>query len=267
MLHETLKSKMIRTVNLSKHYGSTRAVEQLNLAVERGEFFGFLGPNGAGKTTTIRMLTGLLRPTTGRVLIGGNEDGPGYDIAVDPEKAKAMTGYVPDQPYVYEKLTGYEFVHFVGGLYDIPPKEVERKIEQYFSMFNLTDATHHLLESYSHGMRQKVVMTGALVHDPAVLILDEPMVGLDPRSARLVKDLLKQKSREGMTIFLSTHTLDVAEELCDRIGIVQRGHLIALGTMDELRELARDKDHKDRLEAVFLRLTEEEEKTVSGEGG
>ncbi len=249
---------MIRTVNLTKHFGSTRAVEQLNLSVEKGEFFGFLGPNGAGKTTTIRMLTGLLRPTTGRVLIGGNKDFPGYDMAAEPEKAKAMTGYVPDQPFVYEKLSGYEFVHFIGGLYDIPPKDVDEKIEHYFSLFKLADATHHLLESYSHGMRQKVVMTGALIHNPAVLILDEPMVGLDPRSARLVKDLLKQKSREGMTIFLSTHTLDVAEELCDRIGIIQRGHLIVSGTMDELRERACDEDHKDRLEAVFLKLTEEE---------
>jgi ABC-2 type transport system ATP-binding protein len=249
---------MICTINLTKHFGHVRAVEQLNLSIPKGQFFGFLGPNGAGKTTTIRMLTGLLRPTSGQVIVGGDDSHPGYDMAVEPGKAKAMTGYVPDQPFLYEKLSGYEFVHFVGGLYDVPPRQVNAKIDYYFSLFGISDVAHYLVESYSHGMRQKVVMTAALVHDPAVLILDEPMVGLDPRSTRLVKDLLKQKSKEGMTIFLSTHTLDTAEELCDRIGIIQRGHLIALGTMDELRAVARDEDHKDRLEAVFLKLTEEE---------
>ncbi|MFH1740726.1 MAG: ABC transporter ATP-binding protein [bacterium] len=250
---------MIRTTDLTKHFGSVRAVEDLNLSVSKGELFGFLGPNGAGKTTTIKMLTGLLRPTSGQVVLGGDENHPGYDMAAEPEKAKAMTGYVPDQPFLYEKLSGYEFIHFVAGLYNVPPRQADEKIDQYFALFGLSDAAHYLIESYSHGMRQKVVMTAALVHDPAVLILDEQMVGLDPRSARLLKDLLKQKSREGMTIFLSTHTLDIAEELCNRIGIIQRGHLIALGTMDELRTLARDDDLKDRLEAIFLKLTQEEE--------
>ena len=250
---------MINTTNLSKHFGSNRAVEDLNLSISKGELFGFLGPNGAGKTTTIKMLTGLLRPTSGQVVLGGDESHAGHDMAAEPEKAKAMTGYVPDQPFLYEKLSGYEFIHFVAGLYNVPPRKADERIEQYFPLFGLADAAHYLIESYSHGMRQKVVMTAALVHDPAVLILDEPMVGLDPRSARLLKDLLKQKSREGTTIFLSTHTLDIAEELCNRIGIIQRGHLIALGTMDELRALAQDDDLKDRLEAVFLKLTQEEE--------
>lgn len=256
---------MIRTMNLTKHFGPVRAVEELSLSIPKGQLFGFLGPNGAGKTTTIRMLTGLLRPTSGRIIMGGDDSGPEYDMAVEPEKAKAMTGYVPDQPFLYEKLSGYEFVHFVGGLYDISAREIDKKVDYFFSLFGLADVAHYLVESYSHGMRQKVVMTAALVHDPAVLILDEPMVGLDPRSSRLVKDLLKQKSREGMTIFLSTHTLDIAEELCDRIGIIQRGHLIALGTIDELRALTRYEEHKDRLEAVFLKLTEEEtEQSPSG---
>jgi len=248
---------MIRTSHLTKHFGSVRAVSDLNLDVERGELFGFLGQNGAGKTTTIKMLTGLLRPTSGQVIIGRDDSRPGYDLCVEPEKAKAITGYVPDEPFLYDKLTGYEFVHFVAGLYDVPPQKADERIHYYFDLFGLTDAMHYLIESYSHGMRQKVVMTAALIHDPAVLILDEPMVGLDPRSARLIKDLLKQKSREGTTVFLSTHTLDVAEELCDRIGIIQRGQLIALGTMDELRAMAQDGDAKDRLESVFLKLTEE----------
>jgi len=248
---------MIRTDHLTKHFGSVRAVSDLNLDVERGELFGFLGQNGAGKTTTIKMLTGLLRPTSGQVIIGRDDSRPGYDLCVEPEKAKAITGYVPDEPFLYDKLTGYEFVHFVAGLYNVPPQKADERIHYYFDLFGLTDAMHYLIESYSHGMRQKVVMTAALIHDPAVLILDEPMVGLDPRSARLIKDLLKQKSREGTTVFLSTHTLDVAEELCDRIGIIQRGQLIALGTMDELRAMAQDGDAKDRLESVFLKLTEE----------
>jgi len=203
------------------------------------------------------MLTGLLRPTSGQVIIGREDSKSGYDLSVEPEKAKAITGYVPDQPFLYDKLTGYEFLHFVAGLYNVPPQMADERIHHYFDLFGMTDAMHYLIESYSHGMRQKVVMTAALMHDPAVLILDEPMVGLDPRSARLIKDLLKQKSREGTTVFLSTHTLDVAEELCDRIAIIQRGQLLALGTMDELRAMAQDGDAKNRLESVFLKLTEE----------
>lgn len=249
---------MIQINDLSKNYGKVEAVKNLSLDIPKGEFFGFLGPNGAGKTTTIKIMVGLLRATTGQILLGG-EDGQLFDIAQDSEKAKAITGYIPDSPYLYEKLTGYEFVHFVGGLYGVPTKEIDEHIKHYFTIFDLLDASHYLIESYSHGMRQKVVMTGALVHNPKVLVVDEPMVGLDPRSSRLVKDLLKRKSRDGMTIFLSTHTLDVAEELCDRIGIIQKGRLIALGTMDELRRQAKDDTSDLRLESLFLKLTEQEQ--------
>ncbi|MBN2326711.1 MAG: ABC transporter ATP-binding protein [Candidatus Omnitrophica bacterium] len=249
---------MIHIENLTKHFGKVQAVNDLSLQIPAGQFFGFLGPNGAGKTTTIKIMAGLLRPTSGRILLGG--DGlNGFDIALKPQEAKAITGYIPDRPYLYEKLTGYEYVHFVGGLYGVPRSRIDDHIHQFFEMFDLLDAAHYLIESYSHGMRQKVVMTGALAHDPKVLVVDEPMVGLDPRSSRVVKDLLKQKSREGMTIFLSTHTLDVAEELCDRIGIIQRGHLIALGAMEELQELAKEESSDLRLESVFLKLTEEKE--------
>ncbi|MBI1389872.1 MAG: ATP-binding cassette domain-containing protein [bacterium] len=248
---------MIQIEQLTKFYGSVKALDNLNLEIHAGEFFGFLGPNGAGKTTTIKSIVGLLRPTSGRVTVGGM-DGDGIDVQKEPEKAKAMIGYIPDSPFLYEKLTGYEYVHFVGGLYSVPVKTIDEHVRRYFEMFGLLDAAHSLIESYSHGMKQKVVMTGALVHDPKVLIVDEPMVGLDPRSSRVVKDLLKQKSREGMTIFLSTHTLDVAEELCDRIGIIQKGRLIAVGGMDELRELAKDESTDLRLESLFLKLTGDE---------
>lgn len=249
---------MIRIEHLSKQFGKVQALDDLSLEIPSGQFFGFLGPNGAGKTTTIKIIAGLLRPSAGRVTLGGNGSDE-YDIARQPEKAKAIIGYIPDRPYLYEKLTGYEYVHFVGGLYGVPRKKIDDHLREYFALFDLLDAAHYLIESYSHGMRQKAVMAGALVHDPKVLVVDEPMVGLDPRSSRLVKDLLKRKSQEGMTIFLSTHTLDVAEELCDRIGIIQRGHLIALGGMEELRRLAKQESSDLRLESVFLKLTEEEE--------
>lgn len=250
--------RMIRIENLSKNYGKTQALTDLSLEIPKGECFGFLGQNGAGKTTTMKITAGLLRPSSGRVILGGDGTGE-YDVTLQPEKAKAITGYIPDSPYLYDKLTGYEYIHFVGGLYGVPQQKIDDHIREYFSAFHLLDVAHYLIESYSHGMRQKVVMMGALVHDPKVMIVDEPMVGLDPRSARLIKDLLKRKSREGMTIFLSTHSLDVAEELCNRIGIIHRGKLIALGSMEELQRQAK-KDASDlRLESVFLKLTEEEE--------
>ena len=254
---------MIRIENLSKFYGKHCAVQDLTLEIPTGQFFGFLGPNGAGKTTTIKIICGLLRATSGRVILSGNGTDE-YDVALHSEKAKAICGYIPDSPYLYEKLTGYEYIHFVGGLYGVSSAAIDAHVEEFFKMFELLDAAHSLIESYSHGMRQKVVMTGALVHHPKVLVVDEPMVGLDPRSSRLVKDLLKQKCREGTTIFLSTHNLDIAEELCDQIGIIQRGHLIALGTMDELQQKAEaKKDSSDlRLESVFLKLTEENQMQV-----
>lgn len=249
---------MIRIEQLRKVYGQVEAVRQLDLEIPSSQFFGFLGPNGAGKTTTIKMIVGLLRATSGRVLVGGDEQSL-FDVAEEPEKAKAITGYIPDRPYLYEKLTGYEYVHFVGGLYGVPVDLINQHIEEYFEVFHLMDAAHSLIESYSHGMRQKVVMTGALVHEPRVLVVDEPMVGLDPRSSRIVKDLLKRKSQEGMTIFLSTHTLDIAEELCDRIAILSKGTVIAHGTMEELRALAEEDNADLRLESVFLKLTGETE--------
>lgn len=250
----------IQTTNLTKKFGGFTAVDRLNLRVEQGELFALLGVNGAGKTTTIKIIVGLLRPSSGKVFVGTN--GREFDITREPESAKAVTGYVPDTPYLYEKLTGYEYVHFVGGLYGIPEADINKHIEHYFQIFGLLDAAHYLIETYSHGMRQKVVMVGALVHQPTVLVVDEPMVGLDPRSSRVVKDLLKQKSREGMTIFLSTHTLDIAEELCDRIGIIQKGKLVAVGTIDELRQLAKEETADLRLESVFLKLTEEENESL-----
>lgn len=247
---------MIRIEKLTKYYGKHRAVNELSLDIPQGQFFGFLGQNGAGKTTTIKIIAGLLRPSEGNITVGDGKGGS-YSILKEPEKAKSVTGYIPDSPYLYEKLTGYEYVHFVGGLYGVPTGEVDRHVEEYFGMFDLLDAAHNLIESYSHGMRQKVVMTGALVHNPLVLIVDEPMVGLDPRSSRIVKDLLKQKSQTGTTIFLSTHTLDIAEELCDQIGIIHQGQLIAKGSIDDLRNQT-EKDSSDlRLESVFLKLTEE----------
>lgn len=248
---------MIEIEHLTKDYGSLRAVDDLSLSVSKGEFFGFLGPNGAGKTTTIKILAGLLRPTSGTVRIGGNGRDSGFDVTQEPQAVKSITGYVPDTPYLYEKLTGYEFVHFVAGLYQVPEKVVNERAEPHFELFGLTDVAHELVESYSHGMRQKLVIAATLVHNPEVLVIDEPMVGLDPRSTRIVKDLLKRRSREGMTIFLSTHTLDVAEELCDRIAIIQKGKLIALGTLAELREKAQETEEEGaRLETLFLKLTE-----------
>ena len=250
---------MIRIENLTKYYGKIQALNNLSLEIPTGQFFGFLGPNGAGKTTTIKIIVGLLLPNSGKVTLGGNSVEE-IDISAKPEKAKAITGYIPDSPYLYEKLTGYEYVHFVGGLYGVPTGKIDAHIQEYFRLFDMLDAAHYLIESYSHGMRQKVVMTGALVHDPKILVVDEPMIGLDPRSNRLVKDLLKRKSKEGMTIFLSTHTLDVAEELCDHIGIIQHGQLLVLGTMEELRQKAETHTSDLRLESVFLTLTEESER-------
>ncbi len=252
---------MIEISGLTKRFGELTAVNNLSLTIPRGEFFGFLGPNGAGKTTTIKMMVGLLRPTSGFVRLGGADGRPGFDVATQPIEAKRIIGYVPDSPYLYEKLSGHEFLEFIGGLYEIPRAVLEERAQSYLRMFSLTEQADNLIESYSHGMRQKIVMAAALVHEPEVLIVDEPMVGLDPRSARLVKDLLKQKASEGTTIFLSTHTLDVAEELCTRIGIILRGNLIALGTVDELREMASGGRPDARLEAVFLQLTEETAET------
>ena len=238
---------MIQLEGVTKRYGHFTAVYPLDLRVPRGELFGFLGPNGAGKTTTIRMLAGVLRPTAGRVLIAG------HDLAKEPILAKKHVGYIPDRPSVYEKLTGTEFLRFVSGLWGKNGSEADQRADELLELFELTAWKNTLVESYSHGMRQKLLISSALVHGPDLIIVDEPMVGLDPKAARLIKELLKNFAAAGGTVFLSTHTLEVAETLCDRIAILQGGRIRALGTMADLRQEAATGDA--HLEDVFLKLT------------
>jgi ABC-2 type transport system ATP-binding protein len=239
---------MIELLHLTRHYGSFVAVKNLSLVVPAGEIFACLGPNGAGKTTTIRMMMGLLRPTSGTVRLGG------YDLTLEPIQAKRICGFVPDRPHLYEKLTGREFLEFVGGLYELPRSFSQKRGEHLLEMFDLADWADELIESYSHGMKQRLATAAALFHDPQILILDEPMVGLDPRGARLLKRTLRALARRGVTVFLSTHSLEVAEEVADRIGIIDRGELVALGTLEELRQRA-GREAGANLEAIFLRLT------------
>lgn len=240
---------MIDISNLSKSYnkGQVKAVDGLNLKVNRGEIFGFLGPNGAGKTTTIKMIVGLLNPDTGSITIDGT------DIAKEPIEAKRKMGYVPDEPVLYERLTGLEYLNFMADVYQVPASVRKKRIESYLDMFDLKDAAADLIKSYSHGMRQKTALAGALLHDPKLWILDEPMVGLDPKSAHLLKNQMREHCDKGNTVFFSTHVLEVAEKLCDRVGIIHKGKLIAIGTIDELRH----GDQKDSLENIFLELTEQ----------
>lgn len=246
---------MIEVKNVSKRYGDKLAVENLSLNIAAGELFAFLGPNGAGKTTTIKMICGLLFPTAGEVRVGG------FDVVKDGDKARELLSYVPDQPYLYDKLTGREFLHFIAELYGMSPDTVEQRIAEMIELFNLQEFADDLTERYSHGMRQRTVFAAALVHQPKVLIVDEPTVGLDPRSIRLLKDLLRNESKRGTTVFLSTHSLDVAQELADRIGIVDHGRLITCGTLEMLRKQA---SLDGTLEEVFLKLTEEAEPVVEG---
>ena len=237
---------MIRTENLTKTYGGLTAVRDLNLDIAQGEFFAFLGPNGAGKTTTIKLLTGLLKPTSGRALICG------HDIHADPVEARRCISYVPDFPFLYDKLEPVEFMLLVGQLYGMDRKTILRESEELFDTFGLNATRSQMIENLSHGTRQRVALAAGLLHHPRVLIIDEPMVGLDPRSARVVKDVLKKRSRAGTTIFLSTHILHIAEELADRIGILNQGQIIAIGTRDELR---RKSGQDGALEDAFLSLT------------
>jgi ABC-2 type transport system ATP-binding protein len=237
---------MIQLEHLTKRFGSFTAVNDLCLNIAEGEIFGFLGPNGAGKTTTIRMMMGLLKPTAGRVILGG------HDLAVSPLTAKAISSFVPDRPFIYDKLTGREFLNFVGGLYQVPKDVCQGRADESLDLFGLSGWADELIENYSHGMKQRLVVASALLHDPQILIVDEPMVGMDPIGARMFKALLRSLTFKGKTIFMSTHSLEVAEELCDRIGIILGGQLIALGTLDELQRQA---GNEDRLEDIFLKLT------------
>ena len=238
---------MIRINQLTKRYGRFTAVDGIDLAVPKGELFGFLGPNGAGKTTTFRMIAGILRPTGGTIEVGG------IDINRRPLEAKARLGFIPDRPFVYDKLTGAEFLRFAAALYGQQGAAVERRIDELLELFELTRWKNELTESYSHGMRQKLIISGALVHRPEVIVVDEPMIGLDPRSARLLKDLFRQFVDRGGTVLMSTHTLEVAETMCDRIAIMQGGKIIASGTMSELQTQT-SSEHLG-LEDLFLKLT------------
>jgi ABC-2 type transport system ATP-binding protein len=238
---------VIRLAGLTKRYGKFTAVDGIDLEVPRGELVGLLGPNGAGKTTTLRMIAGILRPTSGTVLVGG------VDIQQHPLEAKARLGYIPDRPFVYDKLTGGEFLRFAAALYGQQGALVERRIDELLEFFELTAWKHELTETYSHGMRQKLIISGALVHRPEVVVVDEPMVGLDPKSARLLKDLFRQFVDRGGTVLMSTHTLEVAEVMCDRIAILYRGKIAADGTMDDLRQ--QTASESTSLEDLFLKVT------------
>ncbi len=230
-----------------KRYGSFTAVKGIDLEVAPGEIFGFLGPNGAGKTTTIRMVAGILKPTAGVLRVAG------HDLGEEPGAAKRRLGYIPDRPFLYEKLSGGEFLRFVAALWGKEGPEVEDRIDGFLSLFSLADWKDELIESYSHGMRQKLLIASAFLHDPALIVVDEPMVGLDPRSARILKDLFRTFTGRGGAIFLSTHTLEVAEALCDRIAILSGGEIIARGTMEELR--AQADAGGAHLEEIFLKVT------------
>lgn len=250
---------MIKLENITKRYGNTLAVNGLNLNVPPGELFGFIGPNGAGKTTTIRMIGGLIAPTSGTVTIDG------IDMGRQPEAAKQCIGLIPDRPYLYEKLSGMEFLKFTADLYGIQTELFEEKAEALLERFSLLERAHELVEGYSHGMKQRLIMTSALLHEPSIIVVDEPMVGLDPRGIKMVRGLFRSLADNGTTIFMSTHTLKLAEVVCDRIGIIHKGNLVATGTIEELKHAARVGDAD--LEEAFLRLTREEVEEISDETG
>jgi len=241
---------MIRIENLTKNFSAFKAVDNISLELKQGEIFGFLGPNGAGKTTTIKMMVGLLQPTSGEVYIKG------WNMNSHPQEAKQLCGFIPDRPFLYGKLTGREFLRFMGQLYNLEPFHIAARTGQLFELFEMTDYGDDLIESYSHGMKQRLVMAGALIHKPCAIIVDEPMVGLDPKGARLVKRLFRELCTQGATVFMSTHTLEIAEEMCDRIGIILDGQLIAVGSMNELR--AASGSQAERLEQIFFKLTGDE---------
>ncbi len=239
---------MIELAGVTKRYGPKVAVEGLTLSVPDGELFALLGPNGAGKTTTIKMLCGLLFPTEGTVRVGG------FDVTTHGDQARALVSYVPDQPFLYEKLTGREFLQFTADLYGMSPAKSRDKIAEVIDLFHLRDFADDLTERYSHGMRQRTVFAAARVHEPRLLIAAAPTVGLDPKSVRELKTLLRKLAAGGMTVLMSTHTLDIAEELADRIGIIDHGRLIGCGTLDALRTQS---SSDGSLEDVFLKITDE----------
>ena len=238
---------MIAIHELTKEYGTFRAVDRVSLDVPGGRIHGFLGPNGAGKTTTIKMIAGLLKPTAGRVVVNG------HDLAKDPEAAKASLGFIPDRPFIYEKLTAAEFLRFHAGLYGIDGNGTGARVREMLELFELERWENELVESFSHGMKQRLVMSAAFLHRPQAVLVDEPMVGLDPRGARLIKNVFRRMSERGVAILMSTHTLEVAQEMCDRISIILKGRIIAEGTVEELRRLAGSQD--EQLTPVFLKLT------------
>jgi ABC-2 type transport system ATP-binding protein len=242
---------MIRIIDLRKQYGRLAAVDNLNIEVAPGEIFGFLGPNGAGKTTTIRVMMGILRASSGRVILGG------HDVEQEPQQAKAIAGFIPDRPFIYEKLSGKEFLTFIAKLHGMESARRERRIDELLEYFELSNWQDELVEGFSHGMKQRLVLCAALVHEPRILIVDEPMVGLDPKGARTIKNLFRSLAEAGTTVFLSTHSLSVAEEVCHRIGIIQKGHLIASGSMADIYRLTRG--HDSNLEDVFLELTQQQD--------
>ena len=238
---------MIVLDHVVKQYGKFTAVDGVTLDVQPGEIHGFLGPNGAGKTTTLRMIAGLLKPTSGRIEVNG------HDLAAEPEAAKASLGFIPDRPFIYEKLTAGEFLRFHGGLYGLDGSGIHERVHEMLDLFELRRWENELVESFSHGMKQRLVMSAAFLHRPQAVAVDEPMVGLDPRGARLIKDVFRRMAGHGVGILMSTHTLEVAQELCNRISIIHKGKIIAQGTVDEVRRMAGEGD--DQLTPVFLRLT------------
>ncbi len=241
---------MLKLEGVTKRYkgANVNAVDQLDLTVRPGEIFGFLGPNGAGKTTTIKMIVGLLQADRGRIIVNG------HDMAADPMAVKRSIGYVPDNPNLYPRLTGLEYLNLIGDVYGVDGPTRKRRLDYFLGMFELTGALGDLIQSYSRGMQQKLALTGALLHQPPLFILDEPMVGLDPRSAHLFKKVMREHVNQGNTVFFSTHVLEVAEQLCDRVGIINKGQLIACGTMDELRQASGQVG--SNLEKLFLELTD-----------
>jgi len=240
---------MIDLINLTKDFGTTVAVNNLTLHVSPGEIYGFIGPNGAGKTTTIRMMAGIVEPSSGKIIIDG------MDIKENPVAVKKIIGVVPDRPFLYEKLTGAEFLKFIADIYEVDTQSVRQRSDDLLRQFALWDWANEIIEAYSHGMKQRLIIAAALMHDPKILVVDEPMVGLDPSAVRMVKDIFKDLAAKNVAIFVSTHTLSIAEDLCDRIGVIHKGNLVAQGTMDELNSAAQTQ--KAKLEEVFLTLVHE----------